>query len=60
VNTRPSLNPISSRIRDESALSGSGTATMAPSITMRDDGGIDHDRSTSERLLDPGSLRAET
>jgi hypothetical protein len=33
---------------------------MAPSITMRDDGGIDHDRSTSERLLDPGSLRAET
>jgi len=27
---------------------------------MRDDGGIDHDRSTSERLLDPRSLRAET
>jgi hypothetical protein len=30
------------------------------SIAMRDDGGIGHDRSKSERLLDPRSLRAET
>jgi hypothetical protein len=33
---------------------------MPLSIAMRDDGGIGHDRPTSERLLDPRSLRAET